>query len=230
MNALAQALAYLGAAIGVAMVVPQIQRIVANPRLAGVSPWSWAITASACTMWLTYGVRSGSMPQIPGNIFLVAGAITIVLLVPAAWSRRRRAAALGAVIPLLVLGSMLLTPEQVGFLAFGIGMTGIWPQVHETVWVRRGMGPSAISLTSTGMKIAGQVSWFSFAVMTADLPVLAGSSVALVGNVVITSVEVSRRRRAEERARSVVLAGPRAAAGRAVAAGPGPYLPSAARG
>lgn len=195
-DVLAQALAYLGATIGVAMVVPQIQRIVANPRLAGVSPWTWAIMAAACTLWLTYGVRTGSMPQIPGNILMVAGAVAIVLIVPAGWSRVRRSAWLAGAIVALVLGSGLLAPEQVGFLAFGIGLTGIWPQVYETVWARRGMGPSAVSLTSNSMKLAAQLSWLSFAVMTGDLPVLVGSSTALVANTLITSVEAGRRRQA----------------------------------
>jgi uncharacterized protein with PQ loop repeat len=195
-NTLAQALAYLGSAIGVAMVVPQILRIVANPRMGGVSPWTWAITATACTLWLTYGARTASMPQIPGNVLLVAGAVAIVVLVPARWSRPRRAVALLVVTLGLVLGSTALAPAQVGFLAFGIGLTGAWPQVFETVWARRGMGPSAISLTSNAMKLAAQVCWLTFALMTTDAPVLAGASMALFTNSLITSVELGRRRTA----------------------------------
>ena len=34
----------LGSAIGVAMVIPQILRIVRHPHMGGVSPWTWAIT------------------------------------------------------------------------------------------------------------------------------------------------------------------------------------------
>ena len=139
---LANLLAYVGAAIGVVMVVPQIVRIVRNPHLAGVSPWTWALTAVSSTLWLTYGLRSGSMPQIPGNVLLVSGAVAIVLLVPAAWSPGGARSGLAGASAALLLASTALAPEQVGFLAFGISLFGMWPQVYETVgpaaaWVPR---------------------------------------------------------------------------------------------
>jgi uncharacterized protein with PQ loop repeat len=191
---LALGLAYLGSAIGVAMVIPQILRILRNPSLGGVSPWTWAITATSCVLWITYGVRSGSLPQIPGNVLLVSGAIAIVLLVPAAWSRGRRALLLAGVTTTLVLASTQLAPEQVGFLAFGIGVFGMWPQVYETVWARRGMGPSAISLTSQGLKLASQSCWITFALLTLDVPVIVSALMALSTNGIVTGVELVRRR------------------------------------
>jgi uncharacterized protein with PQ loop repeat len=193
----ALSLAYLGSAIGVVMVMPQILRIVAHPHLAGVSPWTWALTAVSCTLWLTYGLRSGSLPQIPGNVLLIAGAVAIVLLVPAEWSRSLRALALGGTGLALVLASTQLSPQAVGFLAFGIGLFGMWPQVYETVWARRGLGPSAISLTSIGLKIASQVSWLCFAVLTTDLPVAVAGVMSLTTNGIVASVELGRRRIAD---------------------------------
>jgi uncharacterized protein with PQ loop repeat len=195
-HTLAHSLAYLGAAIGVVMVMPQILRIVGHPDMGGVSPWTWSLVAVSSALWLTYGVRSDSLPQIPGNMLLIAGAVTIVLLVPAVWSRRRRAGSLTVTALLLLLASTRLAPDQVGFLAFSISMVGVWPQVYETVWARRGLGPSAISLTSNGLRVAAQVCWLTFAVMTMDLPVLAGAVMALSANTVITSVELGRRRAA----------------------------------
>lgn len=191
---LALSLAYLGSAIGVVMVMPQILRIVANPHLAGVSPWTWALTSVSCTLWLTYGLRSGSLPQIPGNVLLISGAVAIVLLVPAAWSRSRRALALGGTGITLVLASTQLSPQDVGFFAFGIGLFGMWPQVYETVWARRGLGASAISLTSIWLKIASQVSWLTFAVLTTDLPVAVAGVMSLTTNGLVASVELARRR------------------------------------
>jgi uncharacterized protein with PQ loop repeat len=191
---LALGLAYLGSAIGVAMVVPQIQRILRNPTMGGVSPWTWAITATSCVLWMTYGLRTSSLPQIPGNILLVSGAVAVVLLVPAAWSRARRAALLVGVALALVLVSTSLAPEQVGFLAFGIGVFGMWPQVYETVWARRGMGPSAISLTSQALKLASQLCWITFALLMLDVPVIVSALMALSTNTVVTTVELARRR------------------------------------
>jgi uncharacterized protein with PQ loop repeat len=193
-HALALVLAYVASAIGVVMVAPQIQRIVRHPQLAGVSPWTWSITVVACTLWLTYGIRSGSLPQIPGNVFLVSGAVAIVLLVPAGWSRPRRAAALAATTASLVAVSTRLSPEQVGFLAFSIGLTGMWPQVFETVWLRRGLGPSSLSLSSSALKVASQSLWLSYAVLSVDVPVMVAATLALTTNGVVTAVEASRRR------------------------------------
>lgn len=195
---LGTALAYLGSAIGVAMVIPQISRIVRHPHMGGVSPWTWAITVVSCTTWIAYGVRTGSMPQIPGNILLVSGAIAIVLLVPAAWSRSVRAAGLAVVTVAMVGVSTLMEPATAGFFALAIGLTGMWPQVFETVWLRRGMGPSAISLTSQVLKVVSQLCWLAFAVLTLDVPVLAAAIMTLATNFVITGVEMARRRAAPQ--------------------------------
>jgi uncharacterized protein with PQ loop repeat len=191
---LAQVLAYVASAIGVVMVAPQIARIVKNPTLGGVSPWTWAITSVSCSLWLTYGLRSGSMPQVPGNVLLISGAVAIVLLVPAAWSWRRRALGLAAVAAALILVSTRLSPEEVGFFALAIGLTGMWPQVYETVWLRRGMGPSAISMTSQVLKLVSQSLWMTFALITIDVPVIVAATMTLSTNLVVTVVEFARRR------------------------------------
>jgi uncharacterized protein with PQ loop repeat len=195
-----EVLAYVASALGVMMVLPQIQRIVRHPHMGGVSPWTWAITVVACSVWLTYGVRAASMPQIPGNVLLVSGAVAVVLLVPAAWSRPQRAAALAGVTAGVVLLATRLPTEAVGFLAFAISLAGVWPQVYETVWLRRGMGPSALSLTSAAIKLLSQSLWFAFAVLTTDLPVLVASTMMLTTNTTITLVELSRRRAAVDAA------------------------------
>lgn len=189
-----QTLAYVASAIGVAMVVPQIQRIVRNPLMGGVSPLTWAITVVSCSVWIAYGIRTSSMPQVPGNILLVSGALAVVLLVPAAWSRRARAATLAGVVGALLVATTRLPAEAVGFLAFGIGLFGMWPQVIETVWLRRGMGPSAVSLSSTALRLVSQSLWFTFAAVTFDLPVLTAATMMLVTNTTVMIVEVSRRR------------------------------------
>ena len=189
-------LAYLASAIGVLMVAPQILRIVRHPHLGGVSPWTWALTAVGCSLWLTYGLRSHSLPQIPGNVLLISGAVAIVLLVDARWSRPLRALLLVIVTGLLVALSTALTPEQVGFLAFGLSLTGMWPQVFETVWLRRGRGPSALSMTSQVLKLVSQVLWVTFAVLTFDTPVIVSAVVAITANTIVALVEWTRRREA----------------------------------
>jgi uncharacterized protein with PQ loop repeat len=187
-------LAYAGSAAGIAMVVPQIQRIARNPKMAGVSPWTWALMAMCCSLWVTYGVRMGSLPQMPGNALLSVGAVLVVLLVPAAWSRTTRAAVLAAAVAVLILVTTVLSPVHVGFLAFGVGVAALFPQAYETLWVRRGQGPSALSLTSTAMRAAAQSLWLGFAVLSGDFPVLASSLLALSVNATVSIVEARRRR------------------------------------
>ena len=104
-------LAYVGATLGVAMVVPQLLRTVRHPDLGGVSPSSWGLTALACLTWLTYGVRTATIPQIPGNVLLVSGAVSIALLVPSPVSRSTRALVL-ATAAAVMLGLAFAVPAE----------------------------------------------------------------------------------------------------------------------
>ena len=81
-----------------------------------------------------------------------------------------------------------------GFLAFAIGQTGMWPQVYETVWRRRGLGPSSLSVLSSILTVLSQLLWLIFAVLTVDAPVMVAAIVTITTAEIITVVEVSRRR------------------------------------
>jgi len=193
-NDIGQLLAYVASAIGVVMVVPQIHRIVRHPNMGGVSPWRWSILVVACTLWFTYGVRSGSLPQIPGNVLLVSGAFTIVLLIPSTRSKLQRGSGLAALTAALVVASTWLSPERVGFMAFLVGLASMWPQVYETVWRRRGQGRSSLSISSSALTVVSQTMWLIFAVITHDVPVTVAATVTLSTNLIITIVEASRHR------------------------------------
>jgi uncharacterized protein with PQ loop repeat len=184
---------YLGAALGVAMVVPQIVRIVRHPSLPGVSPISWALTVFGCLLWFTYGLRSGALPQLPGNLLLICGAIAVVLLMKSPTSRARRGL-------LLALGAGLLeatasvTPTQgVGYLAFGIGTISTWPQLYDSVGNWRAHINSGVSLSTWGLRIASQVCWLAYAVGTSDLPVGIGACVAGLTGIAMVALESAAR-------------------------------------
>ena len=51
---------------------------------------SWSLLGLGCLMWMTYGARIGVVPQIPGNIILVSGALIVVMLIPSDRSRAYR--------------------------------------------------------------------------------------------------------------------------------------------
>lgn len=184
---------YLGAALGVAMVVPQIVRIVRHPSLPGVSPISWALTVFGCLLWFTYGLRSGALPQLPGNLLLICGAIAVELLMKSPTSRARRGL-------LLALGAGLLeatasvTPTQgVGYLAFGIGTISTWPQLYDSVGNWRAHINSGVSLSTWGLRIASQVCWLAYAVGTSDLPVGIGACVAGLTGIAMVALESAAR-------------------------------------
>ena len=111
LHALAVAAGYLGAALGVLMVLPQIARTLKNRSLPGVSAMSWALTALSCGTWMLYGLRAHEFPQVPGNILMVTGSVVVVLAVPSATSIRTRAIGLAA--PAAVIGGLatVLPPD-----------------------------------------------------------------------------------------------------------------------
>ena len=194
---------YLGASLGVAMVVPQIVRIVRHPSLPGVSPISWALTVFGCSLWLTYGLRSGALPQIPGNMLLIGGATTVVLLMKSPTSRARRAVLLALGAGLLEATASVIPTQGIGYLAFGIGTVSTWPQLYDSVGNWRGHVNSGVSLSTWGLRIASQVCWLTYGLGTSDLPVGIGASVALLTGIAMVTLESAARAPAFGSARAI---------------------------
>lgn len=191
---LVQSLAYLGATLGVAMVVPQILRTVRHPALSGVSPVAWSLTVLACSTWLTYGLRTGTVPQIPGNVLLVSGAVAIVLLVPSVWSRRRRALVLGTLWSAVMLAAWTMPPGWVGYFALVMGLCSSWPQVYDSLaGLRAGTGESGVSVTTWSIRVMSQTSWLVYALATGQVAVTLSATVALSSALLLVGVESYRR-------------------------------------
>lgn len=186
-------LGYIGAALGVAMVIPQIVRIVRHPSLPGVSPISWALTVFACLLWMTYGIRSGALPQIPGNVLLISGAFAVTLLVKSPISRVRRASLLVLGMGLLETTAWVISPESVGYLAFAVGTFSTWPQLYDSIGNWRAHLNSGVALSTWGLRIASQVCWLVFAVGTSDMPVGIGASLSLLTGVAMVALETAAR-------------------------------------
>ncbi len=190
---LALLVGFVGAGLGVTMVVPQLLRIVRHPQLPGISAGAWSLTGMACLTWLIYGVRTGSVPQVPGNLLLVSGAAAIVLLVPGRLSRRHRGLSLIGVGAALATLALLLPARADGYLAFGIALVSTWPQVFESVATWRARRTSGVSISTWALRIASQVCWFGYAVGTGDRPVLIATVVAMSTGLALISLEVGAR-------------------------------------
>jgi uncharacterized protein with PQ loop repeat len=184
---------YLGAALGVAMVVPQIVRIVRHPSLPGVSPISWALTVFGCLLWFTYGLRTRALPQLPGNLLLVCGAIAVVLLVKSPTSRARRAVLLAVGAGLIGSTAWVISPEAVGYLAFAIGTVSTWPQLYDSIGNWRAHINSGVSLSTWALRIASQMCWLAYALGTSDTPVAVGACVAGLTGVAMFALETAAR-------------------------------------
>lgn len=184
---------FLGAAVGVVMVVPQMIRVLRHPRLAGVSGASWSLTAMACLTWLGYGIRTRQLPQIPGNVLLVSGAAAIVLLVPGSLSRSRRAVGLLAAATIICALVAGLPPRQVGFVAFAITLIASWPQLYDSFRSWQSRRRSAVSVPAWTLRALSQVCWLTYAIGTRDSPVIVSAGVTLTSASVLVALETFAR-------------------------------------
>jgi uncharacterized protein with PQ loop repeat len=134
------------------------------------------------------------VPQIPGNVLLVSGALAIVLLVPSVWSRRRRAAVLLAAWSALMLVAWTVPAPLVGYLALVVGLFSAWPQVYDSVvGLRAGDGASGVSVSAWSLRVVSQTSWLVYALATRQMAVTLSATVALSTAVVLVAVESYRR-------------------------------------
>jgi uncharacterized protein with PQ loop repeat len=189
--AVAAAAGYLGSALGVAMVFPQILRTLRDRRLPGVSALSWALMAIACATWLGYGIRTGELPQIPGNVLLVSGAVVVVLIVPSRTPQLLRALGLAAAGGLLCVLALVAPPAVIGTIGGAIGVVSGLPQLVRSA--RRASAVSAVSPLTWGLRGASQASWLSFALLVHDRVVALSATFLLTNALLVLLLETTRR-------------------------------------
>ena len=187
----AAAAGYLGSALGVAMVIPQILRTLRNRRLPGVSALSWALMAIACATWLCYGIRTAELPQIPGNVLLVSGAVVVVLLVPSGTPQLLRALGLIAAAGLLGVLAVGTPPAVIGGLGGAIGVVSGLPQLVRSA--RRRSAVSAVSPSAWALRAASQACWLSFALLLGDTVVAISAILLLTNALLVLMFETGRR-------------------------------------
>ena len=191
LHLVAEASGYLGSVLGVAMVVPQIVRTYRDRTLPGVSAMAWALTALSCLTWLCYGVRTAELPQIPGNVLLVSGAVVVVLAVPSATAVGLRAAGLAGAAAVLVTAAFVIPPPAVGLVGFGIGLTSGLPQI--VVSLGRREGTSAVSLLTWALRVASQACWLFFALSVGDRVVAVSAAFLLTSASLVLVTEMVRQ-------------------------------------
>jgi len=180
---------YLAAAIGVAMVLPQIARILRHPHLPGVSALTWSLNTVACTAWLGYGIRTWQLPQIPGNVLFISGAVAIVLLIPSSFGRTARALCLGGTGALEAATIVALPAQSVGYVAFTVTLAASWPQVYNSFRSWRLRRPSAVSMPAWGLGLVSQVLWLLYASGVHDVPITVSSGCLCLSMLMLLTLE-----------------------------------------
>jgi uncharacterized protein with PQ loop repeat len=184
-------LGYMGAALGVSMVIPQVVRTLANRKLTGVSALSWAMLAFACTGWMLYGLKAHEMVQVPGNVLLVSGAVAVVLLVPARMPIPARVLSLAAGLSTYVWFASVVPAAITVSVAIAIGLSSSIPQVLQSLR-RSAHARSAVSLSTWWMRVASQACWLAFALIVHEWVVLVSALFTETCNVMVLVTE-SRR-------------------------------------
>ena len=189
-----QDIGYLGAALGVCMVIPQIVRTFRDRALGGVSVLSWALNGMSCLTWLLYGVTTSEMPQIPGNVFSVSGAVVIALAVPSPTSRSRRGLVIGSAALGLVVLAAVLPPTALGFVAFALGIVSMLPQTVRSL--RRAAGEvSGVSVPTWVLFCVSQACWLVYAMGVHDVVVTVSASWIIASSFAISTSELRQRHR-----------------------------------
>lgn len=199
-------LGYVGSFFGVVMVVPQIVRILRHPGLRGVSTLSWSLSTLGCLAWLTYGLRTGSAPQIPGNLLLITGATAVALLAAADRPRSARMLRLGGAACVVLAIAWLMPAHEVGYVGFSIGLISAWPQLYDSVGNWRAHVTSSVSVSTWALRLASQMCWLGYAIRASDVPVFVSACVSLTLAVVLVALETAARAPQFARARAGELA------------------------
>jgi uncharacterized protein with PQ loop repeat len=186
-------LGYLGSALGVVMVLPQIVRVLRSPHAGGVSALSWALTATCCLLWFMYGVRTAQPVQLVGNAFLITGAVVIALAVPSMVRAGWRVSGLGLAGAATVALGLALPGQAVGFAAFGLGLFSTWPQVATSVRTFRARSASGVSIGTFALKALSQSCWLLFAIGTRDSAVTVAALMALSTALLVIGLERAAR-------------------------------------
>jgi uncharacterized protein with PQ loop repeat len=179
---------YIGAALSVGMVIPQLVRTLRHRGLGGVSAMSWLITAAACFSWLLYGVKGHVWPQVPGNALMIPGEAVIVLITPARLTIAQRAGLLAAAAGTLILVTAVISSDDLGYLAFALSLAASAPQVVTSL-LRRGAGRSAVSIPAWLLRGGAQLFWLYYGLVMHNGPIVVAAVVTLVSATAVITTE-----------------------------------------
>ena len=196
---------WTAAAIGLAVGIPQLIRILRSGTSAGVSLRLWQLNAATTVSWAVHGVLTDTpQMQVPN----LSGAVVAVGIVLFVCRDRRQPFLVQLVLPLLVAVALSSVDIFLGAVAFGLivavpQLIGQFAQTRDLLFEPDLTGVSVVFLLVFCLI---QTMWWIFGIVQLDwaLIICAGLMVlSTVANVIIYAV---RRMRAARSAAAVALA------------------------
>lgn len=192
--------AYVGSVLLVVSGAPQLVKILQTRSAEGVSVATWLLILATTIAWAWYGIRTGSMPQIPGNT--ITAVITIGIVV---FSLRIRGnasvrswAPVVAVVACTFAVFALTSAAVAAISGIVLAVASRVPQMLES-WhsMRQGLA-TTVSIPTWLLIFGGQGAWLIYGVMANDVPVIWVNVLVQIGAGVIVGLEMARPgRRAE---------------------------------
>ncbi len=171
---------WVAAAIGIAMNVPQLVRILRVRTSAGVSLRLWQVQASTTGAWMVHGFIVGKMQMQWPNMLMAAFGLLVVVFV----LRDRRQAMVPQLLLTFGMWALLVSVEVfLGAVVFGFVVAV--PQVlGQAAQLREMITAPDLSGVSSGflaIMLVVQAMWFTFGIWTVDwsLIIAAGATASL---------------------------------------------------
>lgn len=193
------AVGWIAAASSASLAIPQGVRIARLRSVAGVSTITWQSLLLAGVAWTAHGLLYGTQQVIWPNVLLaitsswVLWQLTVARSLP--WIRTW--------VPPLMLATLGFAVDAlVGQFAFGVvvfipGAIGQLAQIRE---ILRAPDLSGISMVMQLVGLMNQILWFSFALPSGDMAIVAASvPIGVLYTITVIALAVRRRRLARER-------------------------------
>jgi uncharacterized protein with PQ loop repeat len=188
--AIATSASYTAAALGCAIAIPQILRLVRTRETAGVSVGSWEVNTLSAVAWLAYGFRTLQGAQVVANACALIGGVAVLWLVLAAGEQRRGRLTRFTLGATVVSGAVCLLP--MAWLTLPLAATGLLsriPQMRATAmtwWNRRASGVAA---SAWGMSVLCTALWIVAGALTGQAAVVWSSAIACATAALILAAE-----------------------------------------
>lgn len=184
---------FIGGVLSTLQAWPQVRRVRALGHGRGVSIAAWLLTFTANGVWLGYGLRIDSPSLVMTNV--VSGILSVLVIAALVEERYRPLLTLPVLAMVFVVIAQTLPEVVISVLLVAMTMSRL-PQVR-TSWVHYRAGlPSAVSMGTVALGIAGLLCWEAYSVLSGRPFLVLTTTLALSLAVAIAVLERAGERTA----------------------------------